>query len=382
MDWWTALFTHSSFFCAHREKHCGGIAPGFHVIHRNGVAVDNRLENLKLMPKGTAVLPSSGLRSHNNSSSSSNAILRHHQRTSASSAATTAMTTTGASTNLYCDDAMTGNNSRNSNTQTREHSLYRAAIQQLPADPVEEVLAIKYNLHSSPMQHHHNNFFLLLLCLADDVFFLVCFIVFHCITRSISVNWASRVTITSTERWLTTRTTRSATTNMERELREFSICGRCLFYFVFCFLFLFRLFLCLTRLIILSWLAAAVPMYSNASFILSLVVAGGEILRDLLPTKGLARSQKILPGKEKTFCSRATTLTLVYCHLPPPPSHQQRETHLLFHLCARCLYFCCCTLSMNKHRSCSRWTHKKKWCFFPEQKYIHTHTHTRWRMKE
>lgn len=152
--------------------------------------------------------------------------------------------------------------------------------------------------------------------------------------------------------------------------------------FLFCFLFLFRLFLCLTRLIILSWLAAAVPMYSNASFILSLVVAGGEILRDLLPTKGLARSQKILPGKEKTFCSRATTLTLVYCHLPPPPSHQQRETHLLFHLCARCLYFCCCTLSMNKHRSCSRWTHKKKWCFFPEQKYIHIHTHTRWRMKE
>ena len=213
-------------------------------------------------------------------------------------------------------------------------------------------------------------------------FFLVCFIVFHCITRSISVNWASRVTITSTKRWLTTRTTRSATTNMERELREFSICGRCLFYFVFCFLFLFRLFLCLTRLIILSWIAAAVPMYSNASFILSLVVAGGEILRDLLPTKGLARSQKILPGKEKTFCSRATTLTLVYCHLPPPPSHQQRETHLLFHLCARCLYFCCCTLSMNKHRSCSRWTHKKKWCFFPEQKYIHIHTHTRWRMKE
>jgi len=54
-------------------------------------------------------------------------------------------------------------------------------------------------------------------------------------------------------------------------------------------------------------------MYSNASFILSVIVAvaGGEILRDLLPTKGLARSQKILQRKEKTLRSRATTRTLV-----------------------------------------------------------------------
>ena len=133
---------HSSFcvcVCVCREKHCGGIAPGFHVIHRNGVTVDNRLENLKLVPKGSA-LPSSGLRSHNSGHS---VVLRQRTSPSATAAATTAMTTTGASTNIYCDDAITGNNNNNnnnsSNSQTREHSLYWAAIQQLPADPVEEV---------------------------------------------------------------------------------------------------------------------------------------------------------------------------------------------------------------------------------------------------
>ncbi|XP_014661604.1 PREDICTED: zinc finger MYND domain-containing protein 19-like [Priapulus caudatus] len=118
------------------EKHCGGIAPGYKVIHKNSVTVDNRLENLELVP--------------------------------------------GSHSSGRSDEPFTKN---------REQSLYWVAIQQLPIDPLEDHLPERvrtkfYNANGEIVEEE------------DDS---TCYYECHY----------------------------APCTNMERELREFSICGRC-----------------------------------------------------------------------------------------------------------------------------------------------------------
>lgn len=73
-----------------REMHCGGIAPGWKVVHKNGISVDNRLDNLILTPVKGRFIPNSD------------------------------------------EEANLKNN--------KEQSLYWLAIQQLPTDPLQEVI--------------------------------------------------------------------------------------------------------------------------------------------------------------------------------------------------------------------------------------------------
>jgi hypothetical protein len=119
------------------EKHCGGIAHGWKVVHRNGITVDNRLENLILVPQ-SSLCPEP-------------------------------------------DDP--------SNKPNKEQSLYWVAIQQLPADPLQEhypesVYNRYYNANGEIVDEED-----------DSNVYYECHY--------------------------------PPCTNVEKELREFSICGRC-----------------------------------------------------------------------------------------------------------------------------------------------------------
>ena len=85
------------------ERHCGGIAPGFRVVHRNCVTVDNRLENLVLVPEPLA------------------------ERW---------CTHTTHSSTLHSTSSF---DSKDTSAHDLDSSLYWMAIQQLPYDPADEV---------------------------------------------------------------------------------------------------------------------------------------------------------------------------------------------------------------------------------------------------
>ncbi|ESP01697.1 hypothetical protein LOTGIDRAFT_139238 [Lottia gigantea] len=118
------------------EKHSGGIAQGWKVIHRNGVTVDNRMENLVLL-----------------------------------------------------NDKCTIPSSEETPNKNREQSLYWIAVQQLQADPLEE--------HS--IDPIYNRYY----------------------------NCNGEILITEEDACVYYECHYPPCTNIEKDIREFSICGRC-----------------------------------------------------------------------------------------------------------------------------------------------------------
>lgn len=120
------------------ERHRGGVASGWKVIHRNGITVDNRLENLMLVPMDTQ---------------------------------------------LVYDDLPS--------TKNREQSLYWMAVQQLQVAPFE--------------CHYPSS---------------------HVYTKQFSPN-GENIHIEHDEVCVYYECHYPPCTNMEKRVREFSICGRC-----------------------------------------------------------------------------------------------------------------------------------------------------------
>ena len=118
------------------EKYRGGIAPGFKVIHMNGVTVDNRLDNLTLVPED-------------------------------------------------CPADLIDKPS----TKSREQSLYWLAVQQLHVVPLECHTSSEIQQHKFYDNNGHDVY------LEEDSIYFECHY--------------------------------PPCTNMEKHIREFSICGRC-----------------------------------------------------------------------------------------------------------------------------------------------------------
>ncbi|ELT93680.1 hypothetical protein CAPTEDRAFT_160904 [Capitella teleta] len=138
------------------ERHCGGIAPGWKVIHKNDITVDNRMENLTLVPAKRPGSP--------------RALKLHCQQELG-----------------WTDDGR----GKQQSSLNKEQSVYWLAIQQLPADPLQEVMHYPESIYN---RYYNANGELVEEEDDSNVYYECHF---------------------------------PPCTNMEKELRQFSICGRC-----------------------------------------------------------------------------------------------------------------------------------------------------------
>lgn len=158
------------------ERHCGHIAPGFRVVHKNCVSVDNRLENLMLVPQALAPRWC-----QHNTVSSKPISRQQHNRTTAKDDMVVADDDDLARVRKAHQCGALADN--------REQSLYWVAIQQLPPEPLED-----HHAETTVMRYYNSNGEIV-----EEEDDSLCY--YEC--------------------------RHPPCTRIERELREFSICGRC-----------------------------------------------------------------------------------------------------------------------------------------------------------
>jgi len=195
------------------ERHRGGVAPGFKVTHKNGVSVDNRLDNLQVVPdtpshqsaNGTLAAATAPACPRCNSAppASSQTLPRlsnlptnmQEQQSNKGNledskfGVTPLQVTSQGSSPRGCSCVNSTTSQQSHSTVQPEQSLYWIAIQQLPQEPFEECITETtiiryYNSNGEVIEDE------------DDSFSY-----YEC--------------------------RNPPCTRIEKELREFSICGRC-----------------------------------------------------------------------------------------------------------------------------------------------------------
>ena len=132
------------------ERHCGNIEQGFRVVHKNCISVDNRLENLMLVPEALAPRWCQ----HN--------TVRHRQHPHTRplphkkiSVYPPSLSKDKEATVIVADDEDLARERKQhqcgANAENREQSLYWVAIQQLPPEPLDD-----YNGETTVMRYYNS----------------------------------------------------------------------------------------------------------------------------------------------------------------------------------------------------------------------------------
>jgi len=174
------------------ERHCGPIEDGYRVVHKNCISVDNRLENLMLVPEALAPRWCQ----HNTVAS------RHSPRLASSLAGHQPISVTSCLTKdamnamvVVTDDEDLARERKEhkcgASADDREECLYWVAIQQIPPEPLDEYSAAA----ETTVMRYYNSYGEIVQEEDDSLCYYEC--------------------------------RHPPCTKIERELREFSICGRC-----------------------------------------------------------------------------------------------------------------------------------------------------------